>query len=144
MTLRTYIKRQKRALDAVDPKSIPHDVLDSILVEPKIWRILHADKGVLSAAGCIPAHRRMSAFINRQVINAPNQLRNVAEEIVLLYQIGHCVKTSEMEIDAWTWARKHATRQSKKYVDEIAPRALARCSRYESRNHESELGYVEY
>jgi hypothetical protein len=143
MTLRTYIKRQKRILDAVDPKCIPDHALNSIMVEPKIWRILHAGMGVLSAAGRIPAHRRMSAYINGRVINAPNQLCNFAEEIVLLHQIGHCM-VSEREIDAWAWARRHATRRAKKYVDEMAPRALAGYSRYASIKNGSESGYIEY
>jgi hypothetical protein len=131
MTLRTYIKQQKRILHAIDMQCIPDTALDSVMVEPKIWRILHAGMGLLSAAGRIPAHRRLSAYINGRIINAPSQLRNFAEEIVLLHEIGHCM-TSEREIEAWAWARRHATRRSKKYVEEMAPRALAGYSQCDS------------
>jgi hypothetical protein len=143
MTLRTYIKRQKRMLHAIDPKCIPDDALNTVLIEPKFWRILHGNQSELSKAGRLPAHRRMSAYIDGRIINAPNQLRNIAEEIMLLHGIGHCV-SSEREIDAWAWARRHATRRAKQYVDEISPRALAAHSSSRRRNIGSEaLRFVE-
>jgi len=143
MTLRTYIKRQKRMLHAIDPKCIPDDALNTVLIEPKLWRILHGNQGVLPKAGRMPAHRRMSAYIDGRIVNAPNQLRNIAEEIMLLHGIGHCV-SSEREIDAWAWARRHATRRTKRYVDEMSPRALAtHSSSKRMYGGSEELRYVE-
>lgn len=129
MRLRTYIRQQKRALQAIDLQCLPDETLNAVLIEPKLWRILHGGQGMLAATGRIPAHRPMSAYIDNRIICAPSQLRNIAEEVMLLHLIGHCMPFWK-EIDAWAWARKHARRRAKPYVDEIAPRALAAHSRY--------------
>jgi hypothetical protein len=106
---------------------------------------MHGDGDVLAAAGRLPEHRRMSAFWIKRIINAPEQLRNIAEEIVLLHEIGHCASTSDKEIVAWAWARAHATRRSKQFMDEMASRALSTYERPGRENKSVQWQcYVEY
>ncbi len=129
MRLLTYIRRQNRALQAIDSQCLPVETLNAVLIEPRFWRILHGGQGMIAATGCIPAHRHMSAYIDDRIICAPSQLRNIAEEVMLLHLLGHCMPFGK-EIDAWAWTRRHAPRRAKRYVDEMAPRALAAHSRY--------------
>lgn len=131
MRLRTYIRRQKRALHAIDPRCLPDEALNTVMIEPRLWQIMHGGQGILAATGRIPAHRPMSAYIDNRIINAPSQLRNIAEEVMLLHLIGHCMSFGK-EIEAWAWARRYALRRAKPYVDEMAPRALADHHRYGS------------
>lgn len=129
MRLRIYIERQKRTLQAIDSQCLPNETLNTVMIEPRIWQILHGGQGMIAATGRIPAHRPMSAYIDSRIISAPSQLRNIAEEVMLLHLIGHCM-TVEREIDAWAWARRYTPRRTRPYVDEMAPQALAAHSRY--------------